>query len=118
MSVKAINELVQLVSQAVEDKKALEPVTLDIRGISFVADYFVICAGRTDVQVKAIAKEVEERLTEVGVSPQRVEGKSEGVWILLDYADFIVHVFRQQEREYYNLERLWADAQQVIPTVD
>ena len=114
MSVKEINELVQLAVQAAEDKKAIDPITLDISGVSLVADYFIICSGRTDIQVRAIAKEVEERLAMEGLAPQRVEGKTEGVWILLDFADFIVHIFRQQEREYYNLERLWADAEQVL----
>lgn len=108
-----IKELVQLAHSAVEDKKALEPLVLDISRISLVADYFIICSGRTDVQVQAIAGEIEERLGKVGVQPRRIEGKSEGTWVLLDYSDFIVHIFRQQEREYYNLERLWADAQQV-----
>lgn len=114
MTVKGIKELVQLVTQAVEDKKALNPLILDITKVSLVADYFVICSGRTDVQVRAIAREVEDRLAEEGVHPRKVEGKSEGTWILLDYSDFVVHVFRQQEREYYHLERLWADAEQVI----
>lgn len=114
MTDKSIKELVQVAFQAVEDKKALDPLVLDITPVSLVADYFLICSGRTDIQVSAIAGEVEERLAELGIHPRRVEGKSEGLWVLLDYSDFIVHIFRQQEREYYNLERLWADAKQVV----
>ncbi len=114
MSSKEIKELVQVACQAADNKKAIDITTLDITNVSLVADYFVICSGRTDVQVKAIANEVEDRLQKSGITPRRIEGKNEGVWILLDYSDFIVHVFRQEEREYYNLERLWADARQVV----
>lgn len=113
MTDKSIKELVQVAFQAVEDKKAVDPLVLDISPVSLVADYFIICSGRTDIQVQAIAGEVEERLAAEGIRPRRVEGKSEGLWVLLDYSDFVVHIFRQQEREYYNLERLWADARQV-----
>lgn len=113
MSDKQIRELVKVAYQAADDKKAIDLVTLDISAISLVADYFVICSGRTDTQVKAIAEEVAACLEKKGVFPKRVEGKREGVWILLDYCDFVVHIFRQQEREYYNLDRLWADARQV-----
>lgn len=114
MTDMSIKELVQVAFQAIEDKKALDPLVLDITPVSLVADYFLICSGRTDVQVQAIAGEVEERLAKKGIHPRRIEGKSEGLWVLLDYSDFVVHIFRQQEREYYNLERLWADAKQVV----
>jgi ribosome-associated protein len=111
---KSIKELVEVAFQAIEDKKALEPLVLDIASVSIVADYFIICSGRTDIQVRAIAGEVEERLAIEGSRPRRAEGISEGLWVLLDYSDFVVHIFRQTEREYYNLERLWADAKQVV----
>lgn len=114
MSDKQIRELVKVAYQAADDKKAIDLVTLDISSVSLVADYFVICSGRTDIQVKAIAEEVVSCLEKKEVYPQRVEGKYEGVWILLDYSDFVVHIFRQQEREYYNLDRLWADARQIV----
>ncbi|MCK4260450.1 MAG: ribosome silencing factor [Halanaerobiales bacterium] len=113
MSVNEIKELVQVACKAADDKKALDLIALDISKISIISDYFVICSGKTAVQVKAIANEVEDRLEEKGVFPRRVEGKREGIWTLLDYSDFVVHIFRQQEREYYNLERLWADAEHV-----
>lgn len=116
MSKKDVLELVQLANHAADDKKAIDPLTLDITEVSLIADYFFICGGRTEIQVKAIAEEIIDRLEEVDIYPQRVEGRNEGIWILIDYADFIVHVFRQQEREYYNLERLWADAKQVAIT--
>ncbi|WP_236777895.1 ribosome silencing factor [Anoxybacter fermentans] len=114
MAGKEIKTLVQLACQAADDKKAQDIVTLDISKISLIADYFIICSGKTDIQVKAIAQEIEHRLEEKGIRPRRIEGRNEGVWILMDYGDFIVHVFRQQEREYYNLERLWADAQEIV----
>lgn len=113
MGDKGIMELVQVACEAADDKKAMNLVTLDIANISVVADYFVICSGRTETQVRAIAEEVEDRLEELEIRPRKIEGKSNGNWILLDYADFIVHVFRHQEREYYNLERLWVDAKPI-----
>jgi ribosome-associated protein len=79
-----------------------------------ITDYFVICSGNSDRQVKTIAQEIERRLSEEHqVKPYRREGEREGHWVLLDYVDFVVHVFQTADRDYYNLERLWADAERV-----
>lgn len=79
-----------------------------------ITDHFVICTGNSDRQVKAIAQEIEQRLAqEMSIKPFRREGEREGRWILLDYVDFVVHVFYKEDREYYDLERLWSDAPRV-----
>lgn len=96
-----------------EDKKARDVKILDIRSITTVADYFVICSGSSATHVKAIADHVEEKLAALGFAVHHVEGYQNGRWILLDYGDVVVHVMQEQEREFYNLERLWGDAQEV-----
>ena len=90
--------------------KAHEVIVLDLRGISTATDYFVIASGTSDVQVKAIAEHIVDELREEGVRPQHVEGVSGGRWVLLDYIDFVVHVFHPQARSFYQLENLWGDA--------
>jgi ribosome-associated protein len=100
--------------EGARSKKAEEPVVLDLRGLSDVTDFFIICHGSSDRQVLAIAESVEERLRrEAGRKPQNVEGQRRAEWILLDYIDFIVHVFVAERREFYRLERLWGDAPEV-----
>jgi len=85
-------------------------VILDMRGISSFTDYFIICSGRSDRQVQGIASSVEMEMRKKEVSPLGIEGFTEGKWILLDYDDVVVHVFYDPIREFYDLERLWADA--------
>ena len=94
-------------------KKASDPVALDLQDLEAVSDYFLICSATNEVQVKAIAEGIEERLLEHGVKPWHVEGREGRRWVLLDYVDVVVHVFAEQEREYYDLERLWRDAPRV-----
>jgi len=103
----------QLVAQAVEEKKGLDPVTLDLREITPIADYFVITSGTSAIQVQAIADRVEELLKENGVKLLRREGREHARWILLDYGDVVVHIFQEEERRFYDLERLWGDARVV-----
>jgi ribosome-associated protein len=101
---------------AASDKKAERIVILDVSRQLVITDFFMICHGNTDRQVRTIADEVERRLLmKHRVKPYRREGQREGTWVLLDYVDFVVHVFRKEERDYYELERLWADAP-VVPT--
>jgi ribosome-associated protein len=89
---------------------------LDLRGLSDVTDYFVICHGSSDRQVLAIAEAIEERLLECNrVRPGHVEGRRNADWVLLDYIDFVVHVFQEEKREFYRLESLWGDAPRVVP---
>jgi ribosome-associated protein len=105
--------LVHEAAAAASSKKAERIVILDVSHQLVITDHFVICSGNTDRQVKTIASEVEKRLIENGRKPFRREGEREGRWVLLDYVDFVVHVFHKQERDYYDLERLWADAERV-----
>ena len=93
------------------DKKAVDVVELDLRGVVGYTDYFVVCSGNTERQAKAIHDAVYEGLKhDHGLLPQRVEGVGEARWILLDYLDVIVHVFTPQTREFYRLEQLWGEA--------
>ncbi len=101
------------VSRAAElalERKALDVVVLDLRGISTATDYFVIASGTSDVQVKAIADHVVDELKKESVRPSSVEGLNSGRWVLIDYIDFVVHVFHPQARDFYQLENLWGDA--------
>jgi len=98
------------VARASSEKKALDIVTIDMRKMSNVCDYFVIASGTSTTQVRAIADNVARRLKEKGERLWHVEGEREALWILLDCADVVVHVFLDQTRRFYDLERLWADA--------
>ncbi len=93
------------------DRKALDIVQIDLRGMVGFADYFLICSGRSDRQTRAIHDAIHLGMkSDFGLLPRRVEGVSEGRWILLDYLDVVVHVFTPETREYYRLEQLWGDA--------
>ncbi len=102
--------LVRIAAAAAHAKKASDVVALDLRELDGVADYFLICSGASEPQVKAIAEAVEEKLREAGTKPWHVEGREGRRWVLLDYVEFVVHVFHEKTREYYLLERLWGDA--------
>lgn len=105
--------LVHAAAEAAVSKKALDPVALDLRELQGVADYFLIVSASNEVQVKAIAEAVEERLATLGVRPWHVEGLESRRWVLMDYVEIVVHVFHERTREYYLLERLWGDARKV-----
>ena len=105
-----LKELTLAICKAASDKKARDIVTMDMRGLMSSTDYFVICSANTATQVRAIADNIEEKLEEAGVSVGHKEGYREGEWILLDYGDAVAHIFQQESREYYALERLWGDA--------
>ena len=94
------------------DRKGLEPLLLDLRGITLIADFFLLCHGTSGVHVRALADSVLERLAAKGMKPQGVEGHGQGQWVLLDFGDVMVHVFSREGREFYGLERLWGDAPQ------
>jgi ribosome-associated protein len=100
-------------ARAAHARKARELVALDLRELSGVCDYFLICSGSSEVQVKAIAEHVEEALREAGARPWHIEGFEGRRWILLDYVEVVVHVFHERTREYYMLDRLWGDARSV-----
>lgn len=101
-------ELARRVADIASEEKAIDVVVLDVRELTVLADYFVIASGRSTIQVKMIAESIEDILLEEGRRALRREGFNEGRWIVLDYGSVIVHVFRHQEREYYQLEKLWA----------
>jgi ribosome-associated protein len=104
-------EIALLAAEAASDKKAEEIVALDVSELLVVTEFFVICTGRTNIQARAIADEVEERLRIDGhIKPIGREGADEAKWVLLDFGDVVVHVFQPEEREFYRLERLWGDA--------
>jgi ribosome-associated protein len=103
--------------QACLDKKAEELSILEMeKGSGAFTDYFVLCSGTNPRQVQAIADEVELRLKTAGVRPTHVEGYRQGEWILVDYVDFVVHVFSEKARKFYDLERLWKTAKRLEPT--
>ncbi len=109
-------ELPDFVGRAAQlclERKSSDVVALDLRGVSSATDYFVIGSGTSDIQVKAIADHVREELKKDGHRPDHVEGMSGGTWVLLDYIDFVVHVFHSAAREFYQLEHLWGDAPRV-----
>jgi ribosome-associated protein len=99
--------------RAALDKKAVDVVVLDLRHTPAFTDFFVLCSGHNQRQVKAIADAVEEALKAAKVRPAHVEGYDRAEWILMDYFSFIVHVFSPQTREFYSLERLWGDAERI-----
>lgn len=108
-----IKQVLHAVVEAAEDKSAQEIVVLDIQGIALFADYFVICHGNSETQVQAIAKAIKDKVSAYGISANMQEGYEQARWVLLDLGDIVVHVFHKEEREYYNLEKLWADAARV-----
>lgn len=106
-------ELATLAARAASAKQARDVAVLDVRDLIVITDYFVIASGTNDRQVRTIAEEIERAVRERGLKPVRREGEREGRWVLLDFVDFVVHVFLDEERRYYGLERLWADAPSV-----
>ncbi|WP_044170732.1 ribosome silencing factor [Flectobacillus major] len=105
-------ELSRLVVKGMQERKALDIVVMDLRGVkNAFADFFVVCAGTSDTQIDAIADSVDKEVWEAThTNPKSVEGKTNREWILLDYYDVIVHVFKKDRREFYKLEELWGDA--------
>jgi ribosome-associated protein len=101
---------VRRAARAAADKKAIDVVVLDVRGVSSVADYFLICSGRSTTQVDTIVDAIRAELKADGQRPLHAEGEARSGWMLLDYGDVLVHVFLADTREYYALERLWGDA--------
>ena len=110
---KSSDHVMNMVVRAAEEKKAMDIVVLNLKNISLIADYFVICHGNSDTQVQAIADEVRKKADENGLFVRGVEGLETARWVLIDLVDVVVHVFHRDEREYYNLERLWSDAKVV-----
>ena len=105
------SDLVVGAAEAAAEKKAERIVVLDVSEQLVITDHFLICSAGNERQVRTIAEEIERSLLErYGVKPYRREGERDASWVLLDYVDFVVHVFHEEERDYYSLERLWSDA--------
>ena len=107
------DEAVMIAARAANDKKAADIALLDLREIASFTEFFLICTGSNPRQVQAISNAVEEELRKVRKRPLHIEGYSSAEWILLDYGDFIVHVFSAASRRFYDLERLWRDAKRI-----
>lgn len=107
------NEMLSTIVKTLDSKKGEDIQVIGIRDLTIIADYFVIANGMSNTQTKALADEVEFQLAKNGVKPTRSEGYTGANWIILDYADIVVHVFYKETREFYSLERLWSDGEQV-----
>jgi ribosome-associated protein len=110
MSTKIIDRIVELIFI----KKGYNVKILDLRTITTITDYFIICTGDSDTQVKAIADEVDKQMREEGVRSWHTEGYRSLNWVLIDFVDIVVHVFKKESREFYNLEKLWGDAPVIL----
>lgn len=101
------------IAEAADERRAENIVILDMRGLTTICDYFVICNGRSRLHVEAIAEEVEDQMSALGIEPRHVEGIPDSSWVILDYLDVVVHAFEPEARRFYNLEGLWGDAVRV-----
>lgn len=114
MAEDQIDQWVLAAAQAADDKKAIDPVILDVASILAITEAFVITSGANSRQVKTIADEIEHQIKQAGgPAPRQIEGLSDARWVLMDYGDFVVHVFLDETREFYDLERLWSDAPRI-----
>lgn len=104
---------VERIVDLARERKARDVVVLDLKGISSATDHFVICSGTSDIQVRSIAEHLVEGLKKEGIRADHVEGLDRARWVLLDYIDFVVHVFHPSAREFYQLENLWGDARRM-----
>ncbi len=104
-------ELVQKIIGFIRNKKGYDIKILNLQNLSSIADYFIICSGSATMQVKAIADEIDKKFREQGIKCYHKEGYDSLNWVLLDYLDVVVHVFRNESREFYSLEKIWGDAE-------
>jgi len=105
-----VSTLLEVAYKAADDKRAEDIVVLNMKGVSLLADYFIICHANSDRQVQAIAKEMADQAGKSGFDVKRLEGFDSARWVLVDMGDVVAHVFHKDERSFYNLERLWGDA--------
>ena len=106
-------EYALLAGKTLSAKKAQDIVIIDIQGKASFADFFVICSGTSNTQIKALTESVEEEMKNAGEMPDHIEGHREGTWVLSDYGCVVVHIFSPEAREFYDLERLWSDAEEI-----
>ena len=102
-----------MIAKALDSKKAYDLKVIKIEDITSICDYFVIATGSSTTQVRALADEVDYQMGLIGINPQRIEGSGKNSWILIDYSDVVVHVFSKEAREFYDLDRLWADGTEI-----
>ena len=107
------SEIVQLCAESADSKKAFDILVIDLRSLTQIADYFVLCSGSNTTQVGAIADNIGHTLAQAGIHYSHVEGGMGANWVLMDYGDVVVHIFEEQTRAYYSLEKLWGDAPRV-----
>ncbi len=113
LSLSTLDPALRAAVESTRDKKALDIVVLDLRGLASFTDYFLIATGGSHRQLVTIADEIEEKLKAAKRRPSHIEGYPRGDWILMDYVDFVVHIFTPTSRAYYDLERLWGDAKRL-----
>lgn len=113
MTLDSLRSEIRLAVEAAQDKQAVDITVLKLAGAGAFAEYFLLCCGQSQPQIKAISEAIEERLEQHGVRLAHREGKTGAEWVLLDYADFVVHIFSERARRYYDLERLWRSAERV-----
>lgn len=106
-------EMAKIAYQALDEKKGVDIKVIDISEVSVLGDYFIIANGTSDSQVRALVDNVEEKMHKAGYELKQQEGNNSGTWVLLDYADIIVHIFDKENRLFYNLERIWRDGKEV-----
>ncbi len=106
----SVKKALLLCINAALEKKARDVVVLNVKKLSYLTDYFMICSGTSDRQVQAIASSIEENMKKTGLLPAGIEGDRIGKWVLMDYNDIVIHVFFEPIREYYDIERLWSEA--------
>ncbi len=107
-------EKAEAIVQAAHDRRGLDIVLMDMRPVTTICDYFVICHGRSPQHLAAIAEEIQQQMQKLGTWPGHVEGSREGRWILIDYLHVVVHIFSEETRQTYDLQRLWSDATVVV----
>ncbi len=108
-------EIADKVAKIMDDKLATDISVLEITDLTILADYFCICTATSSTHIKALADEIEFKFKREGIAPHHIEGYMSGAWVLLDYGSVIVHLFTEETREFYSLEKLWADAKRVAP---
>lgn len=108
-----INNIIKCMVEAADDKKAFDIKVLNISELTSIGDYFIILSGNSQRQVMSISDEIEDKMSKMGYEPKNKEGYRAAKWVLLDYGDVIVHIFHKEDREFYNLERLWIDASEI-----
>jgi ribosome-associated protein len=107
-------ETLNLVTEAMMDKKAEDVQVLDLQGRTLIADYFVVCTGTSNIHIRAIVDGILDKLADVGIKHPRIEGYSAATWVLIDTGDVVTHVFAKEEREFFDLESLWRDVEATL----